>query len=173
MGLHRHEALPQFGKPAVDPLKLGRDLLRALVVPGIKCGGSILLQFLLLKLESIDALLDAGISSGTGTSSFAASVFDVLRARLPACHAGRPNITPILVKVTFISEEAPVIDEDDPLRHLLQKIAVMGHDQHRAFKVGKCVLDGLPGRNIQMVGRFIQDQEVGLDSRSARQRCQG
>ena len=49
-----------------------------------------------------------------------------------------------------------------PLGCIIQKIAVMGHAHHRSGKALQKLLQPLDRLGIQVVGRLIQQQHVGL-----------
>ncbi|MNN85236.1 hypothetical protein D3C81_2025010 [compost metagenome] len=58
---------------------------------------------------------------------------------------------------------------DDPLRHLVQEVTVMGNEQQRAVVFDQSGLQHFLAEQIQMVGRFVQDQHVGLLQHQLRQ----
>ncbi len=53
--------------------------------------------------------------------------------------------------------------------HLIQKRAVVAHDEHRAIVVLQQLLQQLQGVNVQVIGRFIQHQHVGGSGEQTRQ----
>ena len=44
----------------------------------------------------------------------------------------------------------------------VKEVTVVAHDQHRVFKFGKIILKPLHGVQVQVVGRFVQQQVVGF-----------
>ncbi|MEO5657093.1 MAG: hypothetical protein ABIO65_11190 [Nitrospiria bacterium] len=69
-----------------------------------------------------------------------------------------------------IRRQRPAIDFHDPLRHPIQKIPIVSHEDHRLRIRQEEVLEPGRGRGIQMVGRLIQQEEVGRLEDEAGQR---
>ena len=62
-----------------------------------------------------------------------------------------------------------VVDElDDLLRHAVQELAVVAHDDRGSRVVADVVLQPDNGVQIQMVGRLVQQEDIGLDEERAR-----
>ena len=48
------------------------------------------------------------------------------------------------------------------LHHLVHKVAVVRDDDHAAREFEEEVFQDIEGEDVQVVGRLIQDQEVGV-----------
>jgi hypothetical protein len=68
--------------------------------------------------------------------------------------------------IALIGDATAAIEFENPAGHVVEEVAVMGDDQHRAGIFAQVLFQ--PGRRlgIQMVGRLIEQQKVGLRSSS-------
>ena len=57
----------------------------------------------------------------------------------------------------------------DDVHHPIQEVAIVADNQHRAIPVAQRVLQPFNRLHVQMVRRFVQDQQVGLLEQKARQ----
>ena len=53
-----------------------------------------------------------------------------------------------------------VLKNQQRIRHLFNEITIMGNKEHSAFVSSKSRFQGFSGRNIHMIGRLVQHQEV-------------
>ena len=53
-----------------------------------------------------------------------------------------------------------VLKNQQRIRHLFNEITIMGNKKHSAFVSSKSRFQGFSGRNIHMIGRLVQHQEV-------------
>ena len=58
----------------------------------------------------------------------------------------------------------------NPARDVIKKIAVMGHGNDGAFILLQMLLEPLHGFGIKMIGRLVQQQDVGLLNQQAAER---
>ena len=65
--------------------------------------------------------------------------------------------------------ELAVADLHDAVDHLVQQVTIVGDEEDRPFVLRQDILHRLAGRNVQVVRRLIQDQEVGVLSHHLRQ----
>ncbi len=65
--------------------------------------------------------------------------------------------------------EAPAIEFDDAGRQPLQERAVVGDEEHRAGVIGQQRLEPGDGLDVEMIGRLVEQQQVGLGHQRARQ----
>ena len=56
----------------------------------------------------------------------------------------------------------PPIQVQYPASHVVQKIPVVGDRDHRALIVLEMVLEPLDGFGVEMIGRLVQQENVGL-----------
>src|SRR5215510_12081195 len=95
------------------------------------------------------------------------------RANLPQnlsfCHAPRAVCLPLHEWAVEIPEVRSV-ERPDPRRNLAEKGAVVTHQQHRAFVVLECVFERLDVLDVEVVGRLVEDEEVGACELHQRQR---
>ncbi len=64
--------------------------------------------------------------------------------------------------VALPGDALPPIQFQDPLRHIVQEVAVVGDGDHGAGIVLEMVLHPGHGLGVQVVGRFVQEQDVRL-----------
>ena len=64
--------------------------------------------------------------------------------------------------IAVVKHGLAVHDLHDALRHGVQEPAVMGNGQHRALKAQQIILQPFRGAHVQMVGRLVQQQDVGI-----------
>ena len=62
-----------------------------------------------------------------------------------------------------------LVQLDHPGDHLVQKVAVMGNGQHRSLETGQIVFQPFHRVEIQMVGWFVQQQNIGIFQNQAPQ----
>ena len=55
-----------------------------------------------------------------------------------------------------------LLDLDDAVHHLVQKITVVGDGEHRPLELAQILLQPLGGPQVQVVRRLIQQQDVGV-----------
>lgn len=62
-----------------------------------------------------------------------------------------------------------LVQLDHPGDHPVQKVAVMGNGQHRSLETGQIVFQPFHRVEIQMVGWFVQQQNIGIFQNQAPQ----
>ena len=62
--------------------------------------------------------------------------------------------------ITPIQHQLAIPQFHDPIGNPGDEVTVMGDHQHGSFERTDCVLKHLFGRDVQMVGGFIEHQEV-------------
>ena len=62
--------------------------------------------------------------------------------------------------VAGIELRLALLDLDDPVHHLVQEVAVMGHGEHGALELLQILLQPLGGPQVQVVRRLVQQQDV-------------
>ena len=72
--------------------------------------------------------------------------------------------------VSFPGDAVSVVEFQDPLGHVVQKVAVVRHRDDRARVTRKMLLQPLHALGIQMIGRLVQQQNVGFLKQQARKR---
>ena len=78
----------------------------------------------------------------------------------------------VLLHTTEVIEDLPVLKFDHLVHQPLQEVTVVAHDQHRAVVIGYRLLQHTLGGYVEVVGRLVEDEEVGggekeLDHREA------
>jgi len=63
----------------------------------------------------------------------------------------------------------PFVDGDDPGHDFIQERPVMGYHQRTAFKIAQPAFEPFQRRNIQVIRRLVQNQQLGI---VGEQRCQ-
>ena len=53
-----------------------------------------------------------------------------------------------------------ILQQPDPLREFLNEVAVVGHKQQRSLEFLNGRLHPFSGRDVQMVGGFVQNQQI-------------
>jgi len=53
---------------------------------------------------------------------------------------------------------------------VVQEIAVVGHDGHRAGIADERVLKNVLGADVQVVGRFVENEQVGVEEHDFQKR---
>ena len=71
--------------------------------------------------------------------------------------------------VTGPRRQTPAIQLDNPSRQRLEKDAVVRHEQHGPRKVGQTRFEPLHRLDVEMVGRLIEEEQIGLPHQCARQ----
>ena len=61
------------------------------------------------------------------------------------------------------------LDLNDPVHHLVQEVAVVGHGEHGAFELLQILLQPLGGPQVQVVGGLVQQQDVRVLQNQAAQ----
>ena len=64
--------------------------------------------------------------------------------------------------VALERQAAAVLQLQNPLGDVVEKVAVVGDDDHRARIVAERLFEPLDGFRVEMVRRFVQEQQVGL-----------
>ena len=71
--------------------------------------------------------------------------------------------------VAGIEFSVTLCDFNHPLRHLIQKVTVMGNGQHRTLKPMDIAFQPFHTIQIQMVCRLVQQQDIGFFQQQTRQ----
>ena len=72
--------------------------------------------------------------------------------------------------VALVRDQPAAVDLGDPLRHVVQEVPVVGDGQHGAGVVGQELLEPEHRFGVQVVGRLVEQQQVG---RGEQQLAQG
>ncbi len=64
--------------------------------------------------------------------------------------------------VAFERDAAAAIDFEDPLGHVVQEVTIVGDGHNGALVVGQVLFQPRNGFGIEVVGRFVEQQQVGL-----------
>ncbi len=64
--------------------------------------------------------------------------------------------------IAFVRIVGAAIQFEDPFHHIIKEVAVMGDHQHRSGIFLEVVFQPLDAFGIKVVGRFIEQQDVGL-----------
>ena len=65
---------------------------------------------------------------------------------------------------------APVVELEDPLRHVVEEVAVVGDGDDGARVVLQEALEPRHRLGVEVVGRLVEQQQVGRDEQQAAQR---
>ena len=68
----------------------------------------------------------------------------------------------VLRKVTGVTQQLATVQLDDDRGHLVQKGAVVGDGDDAAVEVDQQLFEPGNGIEVQMVGRLVEQQHVGL-----------
>ncbi len=88
---------------------------------------------------------------------------DRLPARLIAHQLGRSRGLELeeLAVVAGVGVQRAIVDLDDPADHAFEEVAVVRHQQQRGGRARQEGLEPGDGRDIDMVGRLVEDQQIG------------
>jgi hypothetical protein len=64
--------------------------------------------------------------------------------------------------VALVRVGATAVDLEDPLRHVVEEVAVVRDGQHRARVVREVLLQPQDALGVEVVRRLVQEQQVGL-----------
>ncbi len=64
--------------------------------------------------------------------------------------------------IALIGNALAAIELENPARHIVEEVAVVGDDQDRARIVAQMAFEPIDGLGVEMVRRLVQQQEVGL-----------
>jgi hypothetical protein len=67
----------------------------------------------------------------------------------------------VVVVAAEVVGELSVLQFHDPGGELAQEIAVVGDEEHGATVLEEGIFEGLEGGNVQVVGRLVEQEEVG------------
>ncbi len=79
----------------------------------------------------------------------------------------------ILVEIAIEAAHAAVGHQPQPIRHQLDKMRIMRDQHHSAGKIGQRLHQRLAGIDVEMVGRFVQDQHLRRLPRREREQQAG
>src|SRR4029077_19134474 len=63
--------------------------------------------------------------------------------------------------IAFVRNAAPAIELENPSGHIVEEVAVVGDDQDRAWIVARVSLEPRRGLGIEVVGRLVEQQQLG------------
>ena len=86
--------------------------------------------------------------------------FDAARQGAHGALTGVPELAEVAVE----GDELAVAELDDAVDHLVEEVAVVGHDEDRALVRFQCLLDRLAGRDVEVVCRLVEHEEARLDA---------
>ncbi|MCG3162568.1 MAG: hypothetical protein JMDDDDMK_03847 [Acidobacteria bacterium] len=75
--------------------------------------------------------------------------------------------------VAVISREglrAPAINFEDAVCDSVEKVPVVSDEQQRAFEFGQVTFEPFDRFGVEMIGRLVQNQQVGLDDQAVSER---
>jgi len=72
--------------------------------------------------------------------------------------------------VAFVGDASAAVQLQDPAGDVVEEIAVVGDDQDRALVVDQVLLQPGDGFGVKVVGRFVQEEHVGLFEKQAAER---
>ncbi len=78
--------------------------------------------------------------------------------------------TQISAKIAGETGQLAAVQFDDAGRHIVQEASVMGDKQHTAAEIAEQAFQPFDRRKIQVVGRLVQNQHIGLGHQRLRQR---
>jgi len=73
-------------------------------------------------------------------------------------------------EVARVSAQVSAVELDDPQRDRIEEAPVMGDDQHAAGKRKQRLLQPFDRGEIEMVGRLVEEEQIGRHDKRARQR---
>src|SRR5258706_11037174 len=68
------------------------------------------------------------------------------------------------------AREASAVELDHARCHVVEKTPIMRNEQHAAGKTAQQFLEPLDARNIEVIGRLVEQQQFGFGDKSARER---
>jgi hypothetical protein len=68
----------------------------------------------------------------------------------------------VLGVVAFVRDAAATVELEDPAGDIVEEVAIVGDDHHRARIGAQMLFQPRGGFGIEMVGRFVEQQQVGL-----------
>ncbi len=72
---------------------------------------------------------------------------------------GPPRLLPLTAVGVVL--RPTVLDRQDAGRDTVEKVAVVGHQDQRPGELEQALLEHLEGRDVEIVGRLVEDQQVG------------
>ena len=72
--------------------------------------------------------------------------------------------------IALVGNAAAAVELENPARHIVEEIAVMGDDQDRARIIAQMPFEPIHGFGVEMVGRLVEQQEIGLFEQQLAQR---
>ncbi len=121
-----------------------------------------------LSLHFLDArdasLLLGGARLGPVAEPVQLPPQNVLQPRLFFLLVLQAGLLPLQVgcEGAWMVEDGSFVQLENACGHRVQEVTVVGDDKHRLFAIVDPVLQPFDGRDIQMVGRLVKQQEVGL-----------
>ena len=76
----------------------------------------------------------------------------------------------VIAVVALVLVKGLVVQFEDGVAHVFQKITIVRDHQNGHFRLGEVALEPLDHVQVQVVGRLVQEQDVGLFNQDA---CQG
>ena len=74
------------------------------------------------------------------------------------------------VVVAIVGDELLLVDVHDVVAHVVQQVAIVAHHQQRVAEALQVLGEPQHRLEIEMVGRLVEDQEVGIAEQRSRQR---
>ena len=71
--------------------------------------------------------------------------------------------------VALEGEALAAVELEDPVRDVVEEVAIVGDRHDRALVVGEVLLEPRHGLGVQVVGRLVEQQQVGLGQQQPRQ----
>ena len=135
------------------------------------------LEPLLIGLDQLVIGLEARLGFGLprlgrGGDPFLLALDHLLARRILALFLGKAlGLLAEIGRVIALIGNAPAaIELENPARHIVEEVAVMGDDQDGARIVAQMMLEPVHAFGIEMVGRLVEQQQVGLAQQQLGQR---
>ena len=77
----------------------------------------------------------------------------------------------ICIVVAAPVHQFPAIEFHDACRHAAQKCAIVGHEHQRRAAINEVVLHPLDSIDVEVVGRFVKQQNIRLTHQRSRKQC--
>ena len=72
--------------------------------------------------------------------------------------------------VALVGVRPAAVELEDPLRHVVEEVPVVGHGQDGALVGGEVALEPLHALGVEVVGRLVEQEQVGLAQQELAQR---
>ena len=162
-------------KPLVEVFDLDDDIAQPLAMRNddLRVGRPALVGCVQQFLEGLDTRLGLGLARlGAGRDPFALAADRALaRVVLAAFLLEALGLGfEIGGVVALVGNAAAAVELEDPAGDVVEEVAIVGDDQHRALVGAQVLFQPGGGLGVEMVGRFVEQQQVGLGQQQLAQR---